>query len=171
MDVAPEFVRVAQESLRQGADRVQQCLARLDQDQIWHRDHEIENSIGNLVLHLCGNVRQWIVCGVGGEQDRRNRDWEFATRDALPAEDLARRLAETVEEAESVLAGLASARLLETRRIQVYEVTVLHAVIHVLTHFSGHVGQIIWATKHFTGRDLGFYGYLRKGSDPGEHSP
>lgn len=171
MDVAPEFVRVAQESLRQGAERVQECLARLDKNQIWHRDHEIENSIGNLVLHLCGNVRQWIVCGVGGEPDSRDRDWEFETREPLPAEELTRRLVETVAAAESVLAGLESARLLETRRIQVYEVTVLHAVIHVLTHFSGHVGQIIWATKHVTGRDLGFYGYLRKGSDPGKHSP
>ena len=171
IDVAPEFVRVAQESLRQGAERVQECLCRLSQDQIWHRDHEIENSIGNLVLHLCGNVTQWIVSGVGGEQDRRNRDWEFATRDPLPAEELGRRLVETVDAAEAVLAGLASSRLLETRRIQVYEVTVLHAVIHVLTHFSGHVGQIIWATKHLTGRDLGFYGYLRTGSEPGEHSP
>ena len=123
------------------------------------------------MLHLCGNVRQWIVCGVGGEEDRRDRDWEFATRDPLSGGELAHRLAETVEAAESVLAGLKSPTLLETRRIQVYEVTVLHAVIHVLTHFSGHVGQIIWATKHVTGKDLGFYGYLRKGSTPGQHSP
>ena len=69
-----------------------------------------------------------------------------------------------VADAEAVLAALPPGRLLERRRIQVYEVSVLQAIAHVLTHFAGHTGQIIWATKHVTGKDLGFYRHLREGA-------
>lgn len=164
METGAEFIRVARKELRQGCDRVGACLGKLTAEQIWHRDHAIENSVGNLVLHLGGNVRQWIVSGVGGAEDTRQRDWEFATRDPIPAEELRERLEGAVQAADRILADLSVDRLLEIRRIQVYEVTILHAITHVLTHFAGHVGQIIWATKHVTGRDLGFYGYLKKGS-------
>lgn len=171
-EVGAEFIRVARKELRQGCDRVHACLDKLTTEQIWHRDHAIENSVGNLVLHVGGNVRQWIVSGVGDVPDKRDRDWEFATRDPLPADELRNRLADAVDAGDAVLAGLPLERLPETRRIQVYELTVLHAIIHVLTHFAGHVGQIIWATKHVTGKDLGFYGYLAKaGDEPGRHSP
>ena len=167
-----EFIRVARKELEQGTDRVRSCLARLSAEQIWHRDHAIENSVGNLVLHLAGNVNQWIVSGVGGEEDRRDRNWEFSTRKQLPAADLLDRLSKAVQAADEVLENLPLARLVETRKIQVYELTVLHAITHVLTHFAGHVGQIIWATKHVTGKDLGFYGYLKKHTGgPVQHSP
>ena len=157
-----EFVRVARKELRHGTGRVRSCLDRLTTEQIWHRDNAIENSVGNLVLHLAGNVRQWIVSGVGGDEDRRDRDWEFSTRDPLPAPELVAHLESAVGTADSVLAALDTRLLVERRRIQVYEVTLLHAITHVLTHFAGHVGQIIWATKHVTGADLGFYSYLSK---------
>ena len=171
METGAEFLRVARKELRQGSDRVCDCLGRLSAEQIWHRDHAIENSIGNLVLHLCGNVRQWIFSGVGGQPDDRDRDWEFATREPLSAAALAERLSRTVDEADTLLAAFPPESLTETRSIQVYDVTVLHAITHVLTHFSGHVGQIIWATKHLTGQDLGYYGYLKKGSAPRGSQP
>ena len=171
METGAEFLRVARTELRQGSDRVCDCLGRLSAEQIWHRDHAIENSIGNLVLHLSGNVRQWILAGVGGQPDNRDRDWEFATREALPAEVLAERLSGTVAEAEDLLADLPPDSLMEKRSIQVYDVTVLHAITHVLTHFAGHVGQIIWATKHVTGHDLGYYGYLKQGTGPSGSQP
>ena len=171
MQVREEFLRVARKELRQGCSRVAACLERLDTAQIWHRDHAIENSIGNLVLHLRGNVSQWILSGLGGAADRRQRPREFATRDPLPADELTRQLSETVDAADAVLAALPAQQLLEKRSIQVYEVTALHAVIHVLTHFAGHVGQIIWATKHMTGQDLGFYGYLNTGAATGPQDP
>lgn len=171
-DAEAEFVRVARKELCQGADKVGACLGRLTPEQIWHRDHAVENSVGNLVLHLAGNLRQWIVSGVGGAEDRRDRDWEFATRDPQPAERLRDHLDAAVADADAVLAGLAPGRLLEQLRIQVYEVSVLQAITHVLTHFAGHGGQIIWATKHVTGKDLGFYSYLREGSGgPVRQSP
>ena len=162
-----EFARVAVKELSQGCERVEACLGRLTTEQIWFRQNAVENSVGNLVLHVAGNVRQWIVGGVGGAPDARDRDWEFANREQFGAAELAERLRAAVDGALAVLDGLPASTLLERRRIQVYDVTVLHAVIHVLTHFSGHVGQIIWATKHVTATDLGFYGYL-KGSSGGK---
>ena len=173
VEVGLEFIRVARAELRDGCDRVGACLRQLSTEQIWTRSHEFENSVGNLVLHLCGNVRQWILSGIGGDEDSRVRDQEFSARAPLPAEELLRRLTETLDAADALLVSLPPDRLLDRRRIQVYDVTVLHAIHHVVVHFAGHVGQIIWATKHATGRGLGFYRYLeREGSGtPPQASP
>jgi uncharacterized damage-inducible protein DinB len=138
-------------------------VRKLTAEQIWTRRHENENAIGNLVLHLCGNVRQWIISGVGGASDQRDRDAEFARREPLGTDELLSRLRETLEEADRVLERVGPEDLLSTRKIQVYEVTVLHAIFHVAVHFSEHTGQIIWATKGLTGEDLAFYGYLGGG--------
>lgn len=135
-------------------ERIEDCLARLTPEQIWARGGESENAVGNLVLHLCGNVRQWILSGV------RQRDEEFAARGGIGAEELAARLRETIQEATAVLESLPLERLTERVRIQNYDVTVLEAIYHVVEHFSGHTGQIIFATKLFTGNDLGYYRHL-----------
>jgi uncharacterized damage-inducible protein DinB len=160
--LAEEFIRNSRKELRTRRERIETCLRKLTQEQIWTRRHENENAIGNLVLHLCGNVRQWIVCGVGGAVDQRDRDAEFARREPLSVEELSSRLRQTLEEADLVLAGVTPDQLMAMRRIQVYDVTVLHAIYHVAVHFSEHTGQIIWATKGLTGEDLGFYGYLSR---------
>ncbi len=168
-----EFVRNSRKELRTRSERIETCVRKLTEEQIWTRRHENENAIGNLVLHLCGNVRQWIICGVGGAEDRRDRDAEFSRREPLAAEELLSRLRETMDEADRVLEGLQPGDLLLTRKIQVYEVTVLHAIHHVGVHFAEHTGQIIWATKGLTGEDLAFYGYLNKKSaaGSGQHEP
>lgn len=155
-----EFLRNSRKELRTRGERIETCVRKLTQQQIWTRRHENENSIGNLLLHLCGNVRQWIISGVGGAPDQRDRDAEFARREPLGAEELLARLRETLQEAEQVLDQVRPEDLLSKRKIQVYEVTILHAIYHVAVHFSEHTGQIIWATKGLTGEDLGFYGYL-----------
>ena len=158
--LAEEFIRNSRKELRTRRERIETCVRKLTEEQVWTRRHENENAIGNLVLHLCGNVRQWIISGVGGAADQRDRDAEFARREPLPVEELLSRLRQTLDEADGVLDRIGPEDLLSTRRIQVYEVTVLHAILHVAVHFSEHSGQIIWATKGLTGEDLGFYGYL-----------
>jgi uncharacterized damage-inducible protein DinB len=158
--IAEEFLRVSRRQLQKRANRIEFCVGKLNDAQLWHRLHENENAVGNLVIHLAGNVRQWIICGVGGAEDRRDRAAEFARRDPLPAADILERLRSTLEEADAVLARLDASALLTRRKIQVYDVTVLEAVFHVVEHFAEHTGQIIWATKRMTGEDLGFYGYL-----------
>ena len=167
-DVAlQEFLHLSRRQLQQYLHRVETCLDKLTHEQIWSRVHETENAIGNLVLHLAGNVRQWIVSGVGRARHERDRDAEFARREPLPSDELLRLLRRTLDEADAVLVELSPNDLLRTRKIQVYELTVLHAIYHVLWHFAEHTGQIIWATKRMTGQDLGFYGYLNQGDQRG----
>ena len=162
--ITDEFIRVSRHELRQRLRRIEYCLEKLTLEQIWAREHEIENSVGNLVLHLCGNIRQWIISSVAGAPDNRDRDAEFSRREPVGAGELARRLRETVEAADEILANLTPDELLEKRKIQVYDITVLNAVYHVVEHFGEHTGQIMWATKRMLGEDLNFYGYLKDAS-------
>ncbi len=151
------FLNVSADSLSQHAKRIVTCLEKLTYDQIWTRGTENENAIGNLVLHLCGNVRQWIVSGVAGQPDVRVRDAEFAARGGLKPGELRERLEETVRQAVAVVRELPVERLKERVTIQSYDVTLLEAIYHVVEHFAQHTGQVIYATKFLTGEDLGLY--------------
>lgn len=155
-----EFLKFSSEKLIELTARIETCVATLTPEQTWTRGAETGNAIGNLILHLAGNVRQWIICGVGGAEDRRNRDAEF---DARSGDDALERLKSTVTEAVAVLKDLPHASLQQRRTIQKHwDVTSLEAIYHVVEHFSMHTGQIIFATKLLTGTDLGFYGYLKR---------
>lgn len=139
--------------------KIERCLERLTDEQTWWRAGEESNSIGNLLRHLSGNVRQWIVCGVGGAPDRRNRQLEFDAREIVPRAELLDQLKRTLDEVDETLARLAPSGLLEPRRIQGCDVTALEAVFHVVEHFSMHTGQIILITKMLTSVDLRFYDF------------
>jgi uncharacterized damage-inducible protein DinB len=136
--------------------RIERCLERLSEEELWWRDHPECNSVGNLLLHLAGNVRQWIISGLGGATDRRQRQQEFDTRGPIPREALLTSLKRTVEEAAVVLANVSPHDLPERRQIQGCDVTALEAIYHVVEHFSMHTGQIILLTKLRAG-DLAFY--------------
>lgn len=149
MDGSGIFIDYSIRKLRQHGGRIAECVGRLSEDQIWARGTDNENAIGNLVLHLSGNVRQWIVSAVGGRPDTRRRDEEFAAvMEALPAE-----------------------RLTQQIRVQDYDTTVLEAIYHVVEHFSGHAGQILYITKLLTGEDLGFYRHLQTTAAHSEQTP
>jgi len=134
--------------------RIVSCLQQLSQEQIWWRPNTASNSAGNLILHLTGNVRQWIISGLGGATDVRQRDLEFSERGPLPRRVLVSRLRKTVKEACGVLAGLSPEDLARVHTIQKYQVTGMEAAFHVAEHFSHHAGQIILLTKMLTGNDL-----------------
>jgi len=155
-----EFLACSIDTLRQHAGRIEGCLGKLTPEQVWARGSENENAIGNLVLHLCGNVRQWIISGVGGSPDSRQRDEEFAARGGVPAAELLEKLHATIDEAAGVLERVTAERLAEPLVIQAYHETGLGAIYHVVEHFSGHTAQIIFATKMLTSEDLGFYRHL-----------
>ena len=157
-----DFLTFSSDKLAQLAGRIQDCLGRLTSEQIWARNSENENSVGNLVLHLCGNVGQWIGSGVGGKPDTRQRDAEFAARGNVPPSELSARLEKTISEAAGIIRNLPHARLLEETTIQKYDVTLMEAIYHVVEHFSEHTGQIIFATKLLTGHDLGYYKHLNQ---------
>jgi uncharacterized damage-inducible protein DinB len=161
-EVSSLFVKACRETLGTWHGRIEKCLDQLTPEQLWWRGHDSNNAIGNLVLHLSGNVRQWIVAGVGGAADIRQRDAEFDCREPLPVAEIREKLAATVREADAVMARLTEEDLQGRRKIQVYDVTVLEAVQHVAEHFAMHAGQILYATKLLTGTDLGFYSFLKK---------
>ena len=137
--------------------KIERCLERLTDEQIWWRANEESNSIGNLVLHLCGNARQWIVCGLGAQPDKRIRDAEFAQRDAIARVELLQLLRSTVSDVETTLRALDPVTLLEKRKIQGSEVDVLEAIFHVTEHFSMHTGQILVIVKMKSPGTVRFY--------------
>jgi uncharacterized damage-inducible protein DinB len=144
--------------------KIERCLERLSDEEVWWRANEETNSIGNLLLHLIGNARQWIVSGVGGGPDARVRQQEFDERSIIAREELLSLLKQNLAEVDSVLAALDTASLTDRRRIQGYDVTVLEAIFHVVEHFSMHTGQIILLTKMLTSADLKFYDFT--GGEP-----
>src|SRR5690348_5607567 len=137
--------------------KIERCLEKLSDEQIWWRANEESNSIGNLILHLCGNARQWIVCGVGSAPDNRNRDAEFEQRDIIPRDALVALLHSTLTDLETTLQSVDPTMLLDYRKIQGNDVDILEAIFHVTEHFSMHTGQIIMLTKMMTSADLRFY--------------
>jgi len=127
--------------------KIEHCLAQLNDTDLWWRQDPSHNSIQNIILHLCGNLRQWIVAGVGGEADVRDRPGEFADRTNRPKAELLAMLQETVAECDRVLAACPPERLQERRRIQGFETTVLAALFETVSHFVGHQHQIVYITR------------------------
>src|SRR4051794_17473796 len=155
-----DFLKYSVDKLEQYEKRIEKCLDTLTEEQIWAREAENQNAVGNLVLHLCGNLAQWILSGLGGAPDLRDRDAEFAARGSVNAEQLKERLRSRVAETVAVIRQLTPEQLIERTVVQGYDVSKLHAVYHVVSHFSEHAGQIVFATKLFTSEDLGFYRHL-----------
>lgn len=166
MTVERNFLECSSIRMRQAYDRIEVCLNKLDDGQIWLRTGENANACGNLCLHLAGNVRQWILHGVGGAPDQRVRDAEFAAAGGIGRDELIARLRTVVIEACRVIEAVPDARLVEKCHPQNSTVTVLEAIYHVVEHFSLHAGQIIFLTKAITGEDLGFFAHLKGAMPP-----
>jgi uncharacterized damage-inducible protein DinB len=160
MTLEADFLTTAADKLAENLARIESCLSELPSHALWARDSENENAVGNLLLHLDGNAQQWILCGVGGGLDARDRPGEFSARTGANASVLFAQLRRTVGGAVDLLRSLPHQRLAEKVSVQGYDTTVLSAIFHVVEHFSGHTYQIILLTKRFTGKDLGFYGHL-----------
>ncbi len=155
--LAKQFLAQAAHLLREvHLPRIESCLDALTESEVWWRPNPASNSVGNLVLHLNGNVGQWIVSALGGAPDRRIRDREFAERGPIPRRKLHARLHRTVLRAAGIVKGLSPADLERALTIQGFRVTGLEAIFHAVEHFSHHAGQIILLTKQQKGRDLGF---------------
>ncbi len=156
--ITSELIKEVRRRLNEESmSRIEKCLNRLTDEQIWWRPNDESNSIGNLILHLSGNVRQWIISGIGGQIDTRQRNTEFEARGKMSKDDRWGVLAATMTEIESVLDGITASQLVVQQPVQVYTESVLSILIHVTEHFSYHTGQIAWITKMLTDRQLGFY--------------
>jgi Protein of unknown function (DUF1572) len=127
--------------------RLKHCLDQLDDQQVWRRSQPGLNSVGNLILHLCGNVRQWLVAGIGGAADVRDRPAEFAEQEPISKMDLVQQLQSVVVEAKEILVGLAAPQLAGVRRIQGFDLTGAAAIFDSIAHFRGHTQEIVHITR------------------------
>ncbi|MDX1905939.1 MAG: DUF1572 family protein [Bacteroidia bacterium] len=137
--------------------RVRTCLHLLPEQDIWYRPHAGCNTVGNLVLHLCGNARQWIVSGLGGRADTRRRQAEFDEQGPIPRSELLALLDDLEQDLLATLAHVTPDQLVRTLPVQTFQETGVTILVHVTEHFSYHVGQITWITKWLTGADTGYY--------------
>lgn len=156
--VADNFLAYAAQRMKQSQQQIARCVERLSEEQMAQRGGDHENSVANLLLHLEGNLRQWILHGVDGQPDVRERDEEFSLTRTLHAAEARRRFDATVEEAAGVIARLDPQRLLEVIDPQPTGVhrhaTILEAIFKVVGHLEMHAGQIILLTKQMAGTDL-----------------
>jgi len=146
-DLAAAVGTEAAKELTSALGRIKHCLSQLNDGQVWWRSQPSHNSIGNLILHLCGNLRQWVVAGLGSAADVRDRPAEFAEPGPIPKEELMGSLEAVVEEAKRVLTGVDARQLLATRRIQDFDVTGLAAIFDSVPHFRGHTQEIVHLTR------------------------
>jgi hypothetical protein len=157
------FLRSTREMLlNQSWPRLRTCVESLTDEQIWWRPNPSSNSIGNLVLHLNGNVTQWIIGSFTRADDHRDRPAEFSRTEGIGREELVQTLAATMQRVSDVLDHTTEADLLAKFHIQGYHTTGLEAIYHVTEHFALHYGQIAYITKLLADRDLGFYRQLNK---------
>lgn len=153
------FTGAAATTLTMHASRIDVCLGKLTEAQIWARGSENENAIGNLVLHLCGNLRQYTRHAVLGDPDIRTRDDEF---NAVDGAELRERLAAVVQDAAEIIRTVSEERLAEKTVVQGREITVLEAIFKTTEHFAMHAGQVMFATKQLTKKPLGFFTHNKK---------
>jgi uncharacterized damage-inducible protein DinB len=152
--IAAVFLDVSCRRLGQMTEYLTACVKKLSEEQIWQRQGAYENAVGNLVLHLCGNARQWIMHGVGGAEDVRVRDKEFGVDDGMSGAQLIALFEQTMDEAKRIIAAVPAQRMTERVHPQGRDVSVLEAIYQVVGHVQQHVGQIILVTKQMLGTDL-----------------
>lgn len=158
MSIAASFLERSRYYLcREYPVKIRLAVESMPADRLWWRPNETSNSVGNLLLHLTGNVRQWMLSGVAGQADVRKRNMEFAARGGATASDMLDGLDATLAEVDEVLRALLPSELLERRSIQGRDTTVMEAVYHVVEHFAGHTGQIIWIAKMSVPGGVRFY--------------
>ena len=152
--LANEFDRRVYE---EGFARIQKCLTYFSEEEVWQRPNKNTVSIANLILHLSGNVRQWICAGLGGQPDVRQRDLEFSATGGYTKDELIAKIEQTIKDAQAVIRQSAVEDLIAIKKVQVYEESGMSIVVHVIEHFSYHIGQITYATKAIKNVDTQYY--------------
>jgi uncharacterized damage-inducible protein DinB len=155
--LAQPFIAESLRRLREGQERIHTCTHRLTDQHVWHRPNGNTVSVGNLVLHLTGNVGQWINSTLGARPDLRKRDLEFSETGPMDRRAMLERFDATMAYAYDVIAGLSEADLARVWTVQGFSETGLGIVLHVVEHFSYHVGQITLHTKLALDIDTGYY--------------
>jgi uncharacterized damage-inducible protein DinB len=156
-DLGKDFVENAIFRMEESLRMISKSMALLSAEELWKKPNKASNSIGNIIIHLKGNIKQYILAGLGGREDRRQRDLEFSETHGYGAKELNRMLEELMDEVKTVLHGLKDAELIKTYSVQGFKLSGQGIVLHVVEHLSYHTGQIAFWTKILKNKDLGFY--------------
>jgi uncharacterized damage-inducible protein DinB len=155
--IGNELIRQSVMRINESTQKIIRCLDIVGDKDLWKSPNEHLNSVGNLILHICGNIGQYVVSSLGGAEDTRDRDLEFSTKSGLSKSDLLEKLTKTIQKATSVILQTSEEELLHERIVQGMKYSGIGVIIHVTEHISYHAGQIIFLTKLFSNLDMGFY--------------
>jgi len=156
-EIAQEFKEQVIYRLDESLRMITISFDQLSEDDIWKRFNESSNSIGNLILHLCGNITQYAVASLGGLEDKRERDAEFETKEGVSRDELLKKIIVVISKAKKTLRNCSDSELMRKREVQGFAFSGIGIAIHVTEHLSYHTGQIAFWTKQLKNRDLGFY--------------
>lgn len=154
---ADEFKDQCLLRIGESADRIERCVKQLNEDELWRRPNSQLVSVANLVLHLCGNITQYIICSLGGVPSRRDRDKEFTADKSQSAKELLSLFSNTIARAKHIIAETPESELMRIRTVQGFTLSGTGVIVHVTEHLSYHTGQIALHTKLLREKDLGFY--------------
>jgi hypothetical protein len=163
---AEAFLHCARSSMAASLHKIGHCLSQLNDEQVWHRPRPEMNSVANILLHLCGNLRQWILSGVGGSPDTRDRPGEFTDRSMKPKAQLLADLESVIGQCDEMLAHADARSLLQVRRIQGFDVQLMAGIFDTVSHLKGHVQEIIHMTRSIKGPEYRF-DFVPKGKEQG----
>ena len=155
--ILEEFVQNALYRIDESTRMIRISLDQLSEDDFWQRPNESSNSVGNLILHLCGNMTQYVISSLGENKDNRQRDLEFSTATGYQKDQLLNKLVETVDTAKRVINDASAEQFIRKREVQGFYFSGIGVVLHAVEHFSYHTGQIAFYTKQLKNKDLGFY--------------
>lgn len=157
MNFKNEFVDQSILRLKENTSKIEICLQQLSEQEIWLKPNSASNSIGHLILHLCGNITQYILSSLGEQEDFRNRNQEFIADGILTKSELKEKLRSVLKESIELLRQLADEKLIKNHSVQGFDLSGIGIIIHVVEHYSYHTGQIAFYTKLLKNDDLKFY--------------
>lgn len=152
-----EFIDQSITRIDENTQKLITCLNELEEAETWKRPNQHSNSVGNIILHLCGNIRQYAISSLGQIEDIRERDKEFSAAGGYSKSELLKKLRDTIEQAKNIIKNISEAELLRKRQVQGFTHSGIGIIIHVTEHYSYHTGQIIFWIKLLKDKDLGFY--------------
>ncbi len=156
-EIIKEFISQAIYRIDENTQKLTTCVQELEESEIWKRPNPHSNSVGNIILHLCGNIRQYAISSLGNTKDVRERNKEFSADGGYSREELLKKLTDTIDEAKNIIQNITEEELLRKRQVQGFTHSGIGIIIHITEHYSYHTGQVIFWTKLLKDKDLGFY--------------
>lgn len=156
-DLQKEFIKQVIYRNEENIKRIINCLQEIGEAEIWQKPNDNSNSIANIILHLCGNITQYIVSSLGNNIDSRERDREFSTHEGYDKSELANKLTSVITKANKIIQNISEDNLEKRYTVQGFDLSGIGIIIHVTEHLSYHTGQIAFWVKQLKNKDLGFY--------------